>query len=134
MEYCDENLTSLTSRILEKKAQQFNGTEALCAYHCYVRPPPRPWGIGRDLTFIKAGGGFITGQMFILRGLIKGQMRARLWSNVWLVRVKSPPNPDFAPGGGGGGGGGGRSHVTMIGALVGKNLVTYVKISSNVLH
>ena len=27
----------------------------LCAYHCYVRPPPPPpWGIGRDLTFIKA--------------------------------------------------------------------------------
>ena len=31
-------------------------------------------------------------------------LRARLWSNVWPVmisRVKSPPNPDFAPGEGG---------------------------------
>ena len=46
--------------------------------------------------------------MSILRDLIKGQTRARLWSNVWPVmisRFKSPPNPDFAPEGGGGGGG-----------------------------
>ena len=54
--------------------------------------------------------------MFILRGLIKGQTRARLWSNVWPVIIFTRQIPDFAPGGGGGGGGGGGSHVTMIGA------------------
>ena len=46
--------------------------------------------------------------------MLKGQMPGlcQMCGLVMISRVKSPPNPDFAPGGGGGGG----SHITMIGA------------------
>ena len=88
--------------IAKKKKKKKRNSKVMRLSLLRETPPSGALGGIRPLLKQTAPGwGLITGQMSILRGLIKGQTRARLWSNVWPVmisRVKSPPNPDFAPG------------------------------------